>query len=139
MSKITLEQLSDKMREIDLCMMSTVTVRGMLASRPMSNNSDVKYDGTSYFFTEKKSRLVSDIKKNKNVNLAFTNRNKLFVSVTGNARLTSDQKEMESHWNPDLDKWFKKGVKTPGVVMIEVKAKAIKLWQGEDEVEVTLK
>jgi general stress protein 26 len=45
-----LKFLSDNMKAIDFGMLSTRTEGGAFASRPMSNNGEVDYDGDSYFF-----------------------------------------------------------------------------------------
>ena len=46
MAAMTLEELSEKMRKIDFCMLSTREAGGGISTRPMSNNGDVEYDGT---------------------------------------------------------------------------------------------
>lgn len=141
MAKKTLKKITEMMRDLDPCMMTTITKNGMAASRPMSNNSDVKFDGTSYFFTWAKSQLAKDIAKNSHVNLSFTGAKKfkkLFVSVSGKAKLIKDKTLMREHWTKDLEIWFDKGVDTPGIVMIEVDAKKAKYWHGGDEGELSL-
>jgi general stress protein 26 len=82
-AKKSLKEISKKMRHLNLCMMTTVTGRGMTTSRPMSNNAEVEYDGNSYFFTWEDSRLVDDLKKNPHTNISFNGKNKIFVSVVG--------------------------------------------------------
>src|SRR4051812_46479202 len=47
----TLSDISEKMRDIDFCMLATHASNGTIASRPMSNNREVDYDGDSWFFT----------------------------------------------------------------------------------------
>jgi general stress protein 26 len=126
------------MRKLDLCMMTTFTSRGMISSRPMSNNGDVKYDGNSYFFTTTEGHLVKDLKKNAHVNLAFNGPKKLFVSVTGEAKIITDRATMQEHWVDELDNWFEDGVDSPDLVLIKVKAKRIKYWQKETEGEWVL-
>ena len=42
------------------------------------------------------------------------------------------------HWDKSLDRWFEQGIDTPGLVLIEVDAKRIHYWDGEDEGEVRL-
>jgi general stress protein 26 len=138
MAKTSLKEISKKMRRLDLCMMTTFTNRGMISSRPMSNNGDVKYDGNSYFFTTTEGHLVKDLKKNAHVNLAFTGPKKLFLSVTGEARVIKDRATMQKHWVDELDNWFDNGVDSPDLVMITVKAKRIKYWQKEKEGEWVL-
>ena len=47
MAKVSLSDISKKMRKLDICMISTVGAYGHLTSRPMSNNGDVEYEGNS--------------------------------------------------------------------------------------------
>ena len=44
----------------------------------------------------------------------------------------------KDHWVKDLERWFKQGVDTPGLVLVEAVAKRIHYWAGEDEGEVDL-
>ena len=75
------------MRDIDIAMLSIHTEGGQIASRPMSNNADVDYDGDSYYFTWDQSRMVTDIRTNPKVALAFQNRKFFQVAVEGHVKL----------------------------------------------------
>lgn len=138
MADKTLKDVSKIMKDIDLCMLTTNTAHGALGARPMSNNGQVEYDGNSYFFTWKGSRTAKDIEKDNHVNLAFQGKKDIFISVSGKADLSTDKEEMKEHWVEQLDQWFEKGLDTPGVVMVKVKADRIKYWQGMEEGEVKL-
>ncbi|MEI9922539.1 MAG: hypothetical protein WDN50_02195 [Bradyrhizobium sp.] len=61
MSKKSLADVAREMAGIDIAILSTHTEGGEIANRPMSNNGDVTYDGTSYYFTYEQARVVSDI------------------------------------------------------------------------------
>ncbi|MBC7712214.1 MAG: pyridoxamine 5'-phosphate oxidase family protein [Rhizobacter sp.] len=142
MAKTSLKKVSSMMKGIDLCMLTTVNGRGAPLSRPMSNNGQVDYDGTSYFFTDKKSLMFRELKKNPSVGLSFIHPKffgKTYISVSGKANLSTDKLEMEKHWSPDLEVWFKDGLDTKGIVMIEVQAKHIKYWDGGEQGEVDIK
>jgi general stress protein 26 len=115
-----LKFLSDNMRAIDFGMLSTRTESGAFASRPMSNNGEVDYDGDSYFFTYDQARTVADI------------------AVQGNAELIRDKAMFAAHWTAGLDHWFEQGVDTPGLVMIRVRAARIHYWNGADQGEIVL-
>ena len=137
----TLEEISKRMAGIDIAILSTHTENGQIANRPMSNNGDVQYDGTSYYFTFEQARTVSDIQANPKVALGFTSAGGIFsdavyVAVEGNAELIRDKATFKAHWTSDLDRWFEKGVDTPGIVLVKVKASRITYWDGEDEGEV---
>ena len=135
MANASLESIAQKMRKLDIAALTTVTDSGELATRPMSNNGDVEYDGNSYYFTFEQSRTVSDIERNPRVSLAFEGEEGLYVGVAGTAELIRDKAQFEEHWVPDLDEWFDQGADTPGLVLVKVKASRIKLWQGEDSQE----
>ena len=136
MSQLSLEDIAQKMRKIDITMMSTHTSGEEIAARPMSNNRDVDFDGTSYFFAMDDTRTISDISKNKNVGLTYLGDGGFQIALEGDAELVRDKSEFESHWNPDLDKWFEDGVDTDGLVMIKVDATRIHYWNGREEGEI---
>jgi len=134
----TLQNLAKEMRKIDICMFATHTPDGVIALRPMSNNKDVDFDGTSYFFTSDDQNIVSHIAQNAKVTLSFQTDKMLYIAVTGQAELIRDKTEMQKHWVPDLERWFKNGVDTPGIVMITVKGDHLKYWDKMDMGEIKL-
>lgn len=138
MTKKTLGDISSKMKDLDICMLTTQTARGQLSSRPMSNNGEVEYEGNSYFFTFEKSKLVKDIEENAQVNLGFNGKDDLYISLTGKAKLIRNKEKLQERWQDQLKQWFPQGVDTPGIVMVHVKAGRIKYWQREEEGEVKL-
>ena len=71
MADLKLEDISEKMRDIDFTMLSTRTPSGAIAARPMSNNRQVEYDGDSYFFTCEDTGTVRDIQSDPNVGLGL--------------------------------------------------------------------
>ncbi len=114
-------------------MLTTVTSYGRLASRPMSNNGEVEYDGTSYFFTWQNSRMAQDIAANKHVQLDFRAEKRfLFMAVQGEARVLHDKRVMKDHWHQELEQWFKDGIDTEGLVMLVVEARRIQWWGEQD-------
>ena len=136
MTGMSLADLSQKMRDIDIAMLSTHGEGGAIASRPMSNNGEVEYRGDSYYFTWEGSRMVADIGRDANVALAFQDAKSFLVDVQGEAELIRDKGRFAQHWTPDLDAWFKDGIDTAGVVMIKVHATRIHYWDGEDDGEI---
>ena len=70
--QLTLHHVADEMQGIDIAILSTHDGSGRIACRPMSNNGDVKYDGTSYFFSYEQASCVSDIDRDPNVALGYS-------------------------------------------------------------------
>ena len=143
----TLADISEAMRDIDFCMLVTRAEDGSLGGRPMSNNREVEFEGTSRFFTFDHHRSVQDIARDPSVGLSYQGKAGLlgvvgkpgmFIHVQGEARLIKDKTTFAEHWAKDLEFWFEEGVDTPGLVLIEVDARRIHYWDGMDEGEVKL-
>jgi general stress protein 26 len=141
---MTLEDLSKKMRDIDFAMLSTHTDNGAVATRPMSNNGEVDYDGDSFLFSYDSARTIADIQRDAQVGLSFMGskgllgKPPLFIAVEGTAELIRDKKVFADHWTKDLDHWFKDGVDTAGLILIKVHANRIHYWDGNDEGDLKL-
>lgn len=139
MAAYSLKDLSDKMQDIDFCMLSTRDPSGALTCRPMSNNGDVEYDGDSWFFSYENSRKITAIETDPRVVLSFTGSPSLlgkpgiFITIEGEASLIRDKAAFEAHWVKDLDIWFPDGIDTPGIVLMKVHASRIEYWDdGEN-------
>jgi general stress protein 26 len=138
MEKKKIGFISNKMKELDICMLSTTGGRGAVSTRPMSNNRQVKYNGESFFFTDKNTQKVRDVTKNSSVSLSFTGKKGLYIIVKGKARIIKSKELMEEHWVPSLEQWFKDGIDTKGLVMLAVKAQSIHYWVNYKEGEISL-
>lgn len=141
---MTIKQLSEKMKDIDFTMLATQTAGGSIASRPMSNNREVEYDGDAWFFTEERSLMASDIAANPEVNLSYQGKSgllgmrPLFIAVEGRAVLVRDKAQYAEHWTKGLERWWPEGIDTPGLVLIKVSGHRAHYWDGEDEGEVII-
>lgn len=124
------------MRELDYCIFTTQGSRGQLTSRPMSNNKDVAFDGDCWFFTYEGSTKVKHIEKSPQVELNFSDPEGSWISVSGRAKIIRSRSRMEAHWIDELQQWFKKGLDTPGIVLLQVSAKNIRYWLGNKEGEI---
>ena len=137
MAQKTLADLSQRMREIDIAMLNTHTEGGAIASRPMSNNKDVDYNGQSFYFSYGDARTITDIEANPKVTLSFQGPKRFAIAVEGRATLIRDKAAFREHWTPELDKWFDQGIDTPGIALIRVDAERIHYWDGTEQGELT--
>ena len=144
MSTMTLADISKAMRDIDFGMLSTRASNGAIASRPMSNNREVDYEGDSFFFSFDSAHTIAQIEGDSQVGLTFSGAKSLlgkpplFVAIEGEAELVRDKGEFAAHWTDGLERWFEQGVGTPGLILIKVHAKRLHYWDGEDEAEVNV-
>lgn len=144
MSTMTMKDLAKVMGKIDFAMLTTRTDNGQLATRPMSNNGDVEYNGDSFYFSWDDARTVGDIEADPKIALSFQGSSGLlgkppmFVAVEGTAQIVRDKAAFAEHWVADLERWFPDGIDTKGMVMIHVHANRIHYWDGDDEGEVKL-
>ena len=145
MAELTLEQISEKMRDIDIAVLTTRTAEGALAGRPMSNNRDVEFDGDAFFFTTEDTGTVQDARSDPNVSLSyrassgFLHMKPFYITVSGRAELIQDKAAFAEHWNKDLDAWFEDGIDTPGLVLVKVSARRLHYWDGYQEGEIALR
>lgn len=110
-------------------MMTTVDGNGTMHSRPMSNNGEVEYDESSYFFTYKDSGKIRQIENYSGTSLISQTDDMLFIEVNGNSKIIDDKTEMQIYWLKELERWFPQGLDTSGIVMIKTEAHKIKYWE----------
>jgi general stress protein 26 len=141
----SLEELAEKMRDIDFAVLSTRTENGAIAARPMSNNREVEFNGDAYFFTYEEARTVEDIRRDPRVGLAYQAKSGLLglrpFFLTGEARveIIKDKARFAEHWTKDLDRWFDKGVDAPGLTLLKLTAERIHYWDGYEEGEIKVR
>jgi len=135
----TLEDIAEKMRDLDFAMLATRTDGGAIGLRPMSNNREVAYDGDSWFFADENTRMVADIERDPHVSLSYQGKSgllglrPLFIAIEGSARIVRDRAQFAAHWTSGLERWWPKGIDTPDLVLIQVTGERAHYWDGEDE------
>jgi general stress protein 26 len=140
----TLQQLAEKMKDIDFAMLATHTKGGAIGARPMSNNREVEYDGDSWFFSDDTTLMVKDIEADPLVSLSYQGKSGVlglrpfFLAIEGHAELVRDKGQFEAHWTKDLERWWPDGIDTPGLLLIKVVGQRAHYWDGEDEGELML-
>lgn len=130
MKKTTeLAEVAKAMAKIDFCMMQTFRKEG-IDCRPMSNNSEVEYDGTSWFFSYSDTDKIAELEQDSRVHLTFTDPSgPNFISVWGTGAIVKDVELKKELWQKQLKKWFgDKGPEDSEVTLIKVSANKIQTW-----------
>ncbi len=135
MKKASLKTISQKMKDLDFCMMITSDGRNVSHSRPMSNNGKVEYDGDSWFFTYDDSNKVRQIESDHQVSLVYQTDDLLFIECYGVGTVVKDKEVLKEKWIDDLQQWFPEGLETPGICLIKVTSKRVSFWHKEEEGE----
>lgn len=124
----------DSIRDIDVCMLTTLASDGVLHSRPMLKLEVPQKsfeDRMLWFFSKKDSTLNHDIEKDQNVNLNFINSDKKqYISVVGKASLFHDKSLMYSYWSKKLESWFPDGLDDPNISLIGIKVESADIWNS---------
>ena len=123
------EKLREMIKDIDLCMLTTVDESDDLHSRPMSLNGDVDEQGNLWFFTSSNSHKASEIERTPNVNVSFIDTDQQhYVSISGDAELVRDKQKIKELWKPVLKAWFPDGPDQADIALLKVKVKKAEYW-----------
>jgi general stress protein 26 len=126
-----LAKLREIVKAVDICMLTTVDERGVLHSRPMSNNREVEFGGDLWFFTYGSSHKVDEIDRTPKVNASFADvGGQLYASLSGTAELVRDRGKVAELWKPHLKAWFPEGVDTPDIALLKVTVERAEYWDG---------
>jgi general stress protein 26 len=131
-----LRAIAERMRDLDICMLTTRD-GDSLATRPMSNNGQVEFDGETWFFAERDSAKVRQIEAAPAVALGYiaTERG-TWVSMEAEAEIVDDDAEKRSRWFEDLRQWFSDGPDSDAVVLIRARATRVRAWGADGDLDV---
>ena len=114
------KKLYAMIKDIKIAMMTTIDPEGMMHSRPMYNQEADEH-GDLWFFTQIQSPKITEISRDNEVNLAYSDPDKQhYVSVFGTAEIVRDKKTIEDKWSEGLRSWFPNGKDDPQIALIRV-------------------
>ena len=124
------EKLYDLIKDVKICMMTTVEPDGSLHSRPMYC-MEADAAGDLWFFTKLQSPKVTEISKDGQVNLGYSNPSKQdYVSVSGRAEIVRDRAKIDEKWSAPLKAWFPDGKDDPQIALIRVHPEKGEYWDS---------
>ncbi|RAU83246.1 pyridoxamine 5'-phosphate oxidase family protein [Pontibacter arcticus] len=133
-----LDKLIDKIKDIDIAMMTTMDDDGCLRSRPM-RTMQTKDNGVLWFFTGYESAKSHELRHDAHVNLSYSKpSDNLYVSVSGKATLSKDRAKIDELWNPAMKAWFPEGKEDPNVGLIKVTIEKAEYWDSPNSAVVHL-
>lgn len=122
------QKLYELIKDVKICMMTTVELDGSLRSRPMYNADEA---GDLWFFTRISSPKVTEISRDGQVNLGFSNPSKQdYVSICGRAEIVRDRAKIDEKWSAPLKAWFAEGKDDPQIALIRVHPEKGEYWDS---------
>ena len=128
MSDEQTRRVADLIRDHRIAMLTTRDPSGTLVSRPMALQ-EVEFDGDLWFFAERDSHPVADIRLQPQVNVGIGSGG-TWVSLTGSAVVVDDVAKKKELWNSGVEAWFPSGPEDPQVVLIKVAGDSAEYWNS---------
>lgn len=123
-------KLYEMIKEVRICMMTSIEPDGSLHSRPMYSH---KADGHGdiWFFSRARDPKIGELKADSEVNLAFSDpSSQNYVSVSGKAQIVMDKAKVNEMWSEGLRTWFPKGPDDPDIALIQVHPSGGEYWDS---------
>lgn len=125
-----IRKLGELIKDVRICMLTTVDEQGALHSRPMAAQQ-VEFDGDLWFFTAKGTHKENEIERDQRVNVSFANPDKQhYVSVSGSAECLTDRNKAKQLWHEAYRTWFPKGLNDPDLLLMRVKVEKAEYWDS---------
>ena len=103
-----------------------------LRARPMSLVQGA-YDGTLFFFTNKKDAKAYEVKNDRDVCITFADPDEqTYVSLSGRAKLTTDRVLIDKYWTKWVAAWFPEGKEDPNLAMLSIKIESGEHWKTDE-------
>ena len=140
MGREAIPEIARIVKAIDICMFATRGDDGELQARPMSNNGEVEWDGTSWFFAPSSGRLVAEVQADPQALTTYRAEDRFaWVALSGEASIVEDDEAKRRLWLTELERWFPNGPEDPGVVLIRFDATGARWWteQGDGRADLS--
>jgi general stress protein 26 len=125
-----IRKIGELIRDVRICMLTTVDEDGHLHSRPMATQH-VEFDGDLWFFTGKSMHKLREVARDQRVNVSFVSKEKEhYVSASGIAELVDDRAKAKDLWHDGYKVWFPKGLEDPDLVLLKVKVQKAEYWDS---------
>ena len=125
-----IEKISELTKDIRIAMLSTVTPKGTIHSRPMATQ-EAEFEGELLFLTRQESSKTDEIAHQSQVAVNYVDsKNQRFVYLSGIASLSKDRATIHQLWNPLYKAWFPEGEDDPQIIVIRVSVNHAEYWEA---------
>ncbi len=124
------KKISELIKGVRICMLTTAATDGSFDSRPMATQEN-DFDGTVYFLTRHESGKVSEIENDAHVGLIYSDpSNHSYVTAKGKAQVSQDKAKIHELWNPMFKAWFPDGEDDPRIAVLKVEISEAQYWDS---------
>jgi general stress protein 26 len=124
------KKISELIKDVRICMMTTAAADGSFDSRPMATQ-EAEFDGTVWFLTRHESGKVQEIENDQHVSLIYADpSNHNYVTAKGKATVSRDQAKIHELWNPMFKAWFPDGEDDPSIAVLAVEIDEAQYWEA---------
>ena len=117
-------------KDVRICMMSTVAADGSIDARPMATQ-ETEFDGTVWFLTHHESGKVAEVEHDAHVSLLYADpAHHNYVTAKGKAQVSRDKAKIHELWNPIFKAWFPNGEDDPSIAVLQVKVEEAQYWEA---------
>lgn len=128
-TEIQFADVMKKAEEIKFCMLTTQGALKRLKSRPFTTQKTLP-DGTVWFLTAREADVTAEISESPAVTLIYTDISAgRYLSMLGDAHLSTDRDLIRSLWNPLNKAFFSQGIDDPSICVISIKILEAELWE----------
>jgi general stress protein 26 len=130
--KKAIEKIKELAGKNNTCFFCTRSNNGIpLTVRPMSVQK-LDDDGNFWFLSAVDSHKNQEIQMDNNVQLLFQgSAHSDFLSIQGNAVISTDKNKIRELWQPIIKTWFTEGVNDPRITVIRVQPESGYYWDNK--------
>ena len=120
------------------CFLCTKISDGSFETRPMSAEQ-IDDEGNFWFLSASDSNKNKQIMEDSSVQILLQgSAHSDFLSINGNAEISTDKNKIEELWNPIMKTWFTEGKDDARITVIKVTPESGYYWDTKHEMAVAL-
>ena len=124
-----IDKIQAVIKDVKFAMMSTINSKGDLHAWPMTTSETSLGGKEIWFIGDKTSDVVKDIQSNPKVGLSYASQDdKDYVSISGNAELSTDKAKLDELWSPVYNAFFEHGKEDETVQLIKIVPHGAECW-----------
>lgn len=124
-----IDKVQELIKDVKFAMMSTTNKKGDIHAWPMTTTETSLGAKEIWFIGDKTSDVVKDIQDDKRIGLTYaTQDQKNYVSISGDAELSTDKEKLDELWSAMDSAFFEQGKEDPDVQLIKVVPHGVECW-----------